>query len=136
MKKETKQKIKEILKKVVMFILNPRLLLCFGIAWMITNGWSYVMLALGAYFKISWMTALAAGYLALMWVPGTPEKIITVAIAIFLLRVLFPKDEKTLGILREWHARFISAVRSRKRKRKNKKENADNENNNVKENEK
>ena len=79
MKKETKQKIKEILKKVVMFILNPRLLLCFGIAWMITNGWSYVMLALGAYFKISWMTALAAGYLALMWVPGTPEKIITVA---------------------------------------------------------
>ena len=136
MKKETKQKIKEILKKVVMFILNPRLLLCFGIAWMITNGWSYAMLALGAYFKIGWMTALAAGYLALMWVPGTPEKIITVAIAIFLLRVLFPKDEKTLGILREWHARFISAVRSRKRKRKNKKENADNENNNVKENEK
>lgn len=136
MKKETKQKIKEILKKVVMFILNPRLLLCFGIAWMITNGWSYVMLALGAYFKIGWMTALAAGYLALMWVPGTPEKIITVAIAIFLLRVLFPKDEKTLGILREWHARFISAVRLRKSKRKNKKENTGNENNSVKENEK
>ena len=116
MKKETKQKIKEILKKVVMFILNPRLLLCFGIAWMITNGWSYVMLALGAYFKISWMTALAAGYLALMWVPGTPEKIITVAIAIFLLRVLFPKDEKTLAVLQRMHQRVKSAIKGRKKK--------------------
>ena len=123
MKKENKQKIKEILKKVILFILNPRLLLCFGIAWMITNGWSYVLLAVGTYFKIGWMAALAAGYLALMWVPGTPEKIITVAIAIFLLRVLFPKDEKTLGILREWYAKFLNAVRTKKRNRKNNSDN-------------
>ena len=123
MKKENKQKITEILKKVILFILNPRLLLCFGIAWMITNGWSYVLLAVGTYFKIGWMAALAAGYLALMWVPGTPEKIITVAIAIFLLRVLFPKDEKTLGILREWYAKFLNAVRTKKRNRKNNSDN-------------
>ncbi len=131
MKKEKGQKIKETVKKVILFILNPRLLICFGIAWMITNGWSYILLALGTYFKIGWMAALAAGYLALMWLPGTPEKIITVAIAIFLLRILFPKDEKTLGILKQWHAKFLAAVRSKKRKKQ-----TDNKNNSFEENKK
>ena len=42
-----KEKIKTITKKVILFITNPRLLLCIGIAWMITNGWSYVLLAIG-----------------------------------------------------------------------------------------
>lgn len=124
MKKENKGKIKEIIKKVVLFILNPRLLLCFGIAWIITNGWAYIALAVATYFKIGWLIALSGGYLALMWVPGTPEKIVTVAISIFLLRVLFPKDEKTLGILKQWHEKFVSALKKVKKK---KKDNTDND---------
>ncbi len=125
MKKETKQKIKETVKNIVLFILNPRLLLCFGIAWIITNGWAYIALAIATWLKIGWLMAISGGYLALMWVPGTPEKIVTVAISIFLLRILFPKDQKTLGILKKWYAYFLSAVKSRKKK---KKDNADNEN--------
>ncbi len=95
-----KKKIKEILKETVQFILNPRLLLCFGLGWIITNGWSYVVFALGTYFKIEWMIAVAGAYLAFLWLPISPEKIVTVAIAIFLLRILFPNDKKTLGKLR------------------------------------
>lgn len=124
MKKENKQKIREIVKKVVLFILNPRLLFCFGIAWLITNGWAYIALAVATYFKIGWLIAVSGGYLALMWVPGTPEKIVTVAISIFLLRVLFPKDEKTLGILKQWHEKFVSALKKVKKK---KKDNTDND---------
>ena len=95
----TKETFKDKLKKVMKFIFNPRLLLCVAIAWMITNGWSYVMLGIGTFFGIHWMTAVAGAYLTALWFPFTPEKIVTFAIAIFLLRVLFPKDEKTLKYL-------------------------------------
>ncbi len=101
---QLKQKILRFCKKAVWLLLNPRFLLCFGIGWMITNGWSYIAAALGAYFGIGWLTAIASTYLALLWIPFTPEKIFTLAIAIALLRWLFPNDEKTLGQLREMYA--------------------------------
>ena len=96
--------IKEKLKKIVQFIVNPRFLLCFGIAWMITNGWSYILFGIGTYFGIGWMIAVSGAYLAFLWLPISPEKIVTVLIAMWLLRRLFPNDQKTLGILHEMHA--------------------------------
>ena len=101
----SRRNIKEKLKKIARFIFNPRLLLCFGIAWMITNGWSYVLLGVGTLLEINWMIAVSSAYLALLWIPFTPEKLITFAIAIALLRLLFPNDEKTLGTLRHFHAK-------------------------------
>ena len=97
--------MKEKVKKIIQFILNPRLLLCFVLAWMITNGWSYLMFGLGTYFKIHWMTALSGAYLAFLWLPVSPEKIVTFAISIALLRWLFPKDEKTLAVLKELYGK-------------------------------
>ena len=96
-----KEKLKNKLKKIFWFFANPRLLLCLGLAWLITNGWSYIMLGLGILFDIAWMQAVASAYLAFLWIPVTPEKILTVLIAIFFLKRFFPKDEKTLGILRD-----------------------------------
>ena len=61
-----KQKIKDFLKKAVMFLLNPRLLLCFGLGWMITNGWSYILLILGTWLKIGWMVAVSGAYLTFL----------------------------------------------------------------------
>ena len=58
------------------------------------------MLGLGILFDVAWMQAVASAYLAFLWIPFTPEKIVTVLIAIFFLKSFFPKDEKTLGILR------------------------------------
>jgi len=114
--------MKEKLKKVVSFILNPRLLLCFGIAWMITNGWSYVALGLGSFYGIEWLAAVATAYLAFLWIPMTPEKIITVIIAIWLLRLLFPKDEKTLKILKKMHESVWRKYREYRERRRAKKE--------------
>lgn len=91
-----KDKIKGWLKTAFEFCLNPRFLLCFGLAWLITNGWSYIMVGLGTYFGVPWMIAVGGAYAAALWVPFTPEKIITVIIAIALLRLLFPNDQKTL----------------------------------------
>ena len=94
-------KLKHRLKTILLFFTNPRLLLCFFLAWMITNGWSYLLFAMGTWLEITWMTAVAGGYLAFLWLPVSPEKIVTFAIAIFLLKRLFPNDQKTLAVLRE-----------------------------------
>ena len=119
---ENKQKLKRFVKKTAMLLFNPRFLLCFGLGWMITNGWCYIGAALGTYFEIGWLTAISTGYMALLWVPFTPEKLITLTIAIVLLRFLFPNDQKTLGLLREMHASAKAKWHAFLEKRKEKKQ--------------
>ena len=111
MKKSREEKIKTVL----LFIVNPRLLFCFGLAWLITNGWSYLMFGFGTYFGIEWMIAVSGAYLAFLWFPMSPEKIATFAIAIALLRFLFPNDTKTLGVLRKLQQKVKDAARRKKK---------------------
>ncbi len=115
-----KQKITETAKTILLFIVNPRLLFCFALAWMLTNGWSYIMLGVGTYYEIEWMIAVAGTYLAVIWLPFSPEKILTFFISLGLLHILFPHDEKTLGILKELYAKQ-KEKRKEKRKKKHKK---------------
>lgn len=110
--------MKEKMKKVLQFIANPRLLLCFGLAWILTNGWSYIMLAIGTWLKIGWMIAVSGAYLTFLWLPISPEKIVTVALAMALLRFLFPKDEKTLGVLKNMYAKLKNVFKKRKAEKK------------------
>ena len=112
-----KTRIYKTLKKWLMVILNPKLLLCLFIAWMITNGWSYVFTALGTALDITWMTVAGTAYMGLLWVPFTPEKILTVIIAIFLMRLLFPRDKKTIAVLRQELHKLKEAYRKSQRKR-------------------
>lgn len=113
-----KSKIYKTLKKWLMVILNPRLLLCLFLAWMITNGWCYVLTALGTVFDIPWMIVTGGAYMSLLWVPFTPEKIITVIIALFLMRLIFPKDKKTIGVLHEELRKLKGAyIRQRDKRR-------------------
>ncbi len=109
---EMKSKVKRILQ----FIANPHLLLCIAIAWMITNGWSYVLLGIGTYFEINWMISIASAYLAFLWLPVSPEKLVTFAIAIGLLRLLFPNDQKTLAILKDFYHKAKSKMKRKKKK--------------------
>ena len=80
------------------------------------------MLGLGKLLEIMWMQTVAGAYLAILWIPATPEKILTVIIAIFLLKKLFPKDEKTLGILRN----FSEKVKNKHQEKKAKKNETEN----------
>ena len=117
-----KEKIKYWLKTIIQFILNPRLLLCFGLAWIITNGWAYITVAISAYFKLEWLAAIAGGYLAALWIPFTPEKIITVIIAIFLLKLIFPNDKKTLEKLHNMKEKAKEEIKKLKIKHKENKD--------------
>lgn len=103
--------MKEKIKKIIQFIANPRLLLCFGFAWLITNGWSYILLGIGTLFHINWIIAVASGYLAFLWLPISPEKILTIAIAIALLRFLFPNDQKTLAVLKSMRDKIKNKIK-------------------------
>ena len=116
--------MKEKLIKILQFFANPRLFFCLAIAWIITNGWSYVLLALGTFFQIKWMIAVAGAYMTFLWFPFTPEKLATVIIAMFLLKRLFPNDTKTLKILLDLYQKVKEAWKNRKgKKSKNMQEN-------------
>lgn len=110
----TGDKLKQNLKKALQFIANPRLIICFMIGWLITNGWSYILFGIGTYLEIPWMIAVSGAYLAFLWLPISPEKLVTFAIAIALLRWLFPNDQKTLAVLKGWYAKAKSAVHTRR----------------------
>ena len=96
----TREGLREMTRRWARFLLNPRLLLCLVIAWMITNGWSYVMFGLGMLMKIHWMRVVGGAYMSFLWLPFTPEKLVTVMLAIGLMRLLYPRDRRTLGVLR------------------------------------
>ena len=113
----TGEKLKHNLKKTWQFIANPRLLICFLIGWLITNGWSYVMFAVGTICEIEWMIAVSGAYLAFLWLPISPEKLVTIAIAIALLRWLFPGEQKTLAVMRGWYEKAKAAVRTRRERK-------------------
>ena len=45
----TKEKLKNLSHTILEFLFNPPLLICLGIAWIITNGWSYIVFGLGVF---------------------------------------------------------------------------------------
>ena len=93
---------------------------------MITNGWSYILLILGTWLKIGWMVGVSGAYLTFLWLPISPEKIITITIAMWLMKVLFPNDTKTLGVLREMYAKLKAAIavkRTEPQEKRNREEN-------------
>lgn len=110
--------MKDKIIKILQFIINPRLLLCLFLGWMITNGWSYVMFGVGTYLDIPWMVALSGAYLAFLWLPVSPEKLVTVAIAIVLLRLIFPGDQKTLAVLKDMLDKVKSSIKHKRNKKK------------------
>lgn len=120
-----RRKIKYWTMTVVAFILNPHLLLCFGLAWLITNGWAYIGLAIGTWLGFEWLITISGAYLTFLWIPVTPEKIITIIIAIFLLKLLFPNDKKTLKKLQRMKEKFKETTKKVKNnyKEKHNKEN-------------
>lgn len=108
--------MKKKIRRIVRFLANPRLLLCMLIAWFITNGWSYLALAIGTSCGIKWLTAIASAYLAFLWLPVSPEKIVTVAIAIALMKKLFPDDKRTLAVLRMFRKKIVKLISKHKEK--------------------
>ncbi|MDD6059364.1 MAG: hypothetical protein PUB97_03130 [Ruminococcus sp.] len=116
-----KKKLLKLLRTLKIFFVNPHLVICFAIAWIITNGWAYASLVLGTRFGIKWLTVVAGAYIAVLYSPLCAEGILTFIIAIGLMNLLFPKDEKTLRLIRvyfrRYKTRFLRSLRNRKKKK-------------------
>lgn len=97
--KATKGALREKLRPWLRALTNPHLLVSLGIAWFITNGWAYCAVGIGWYLEIGWLLNAGTVWLGILWMPGTPEKLFTFAIAIGILKLLFPDDTRTLAMI-------------------------------------
>lgn len=79
-----------------------RFVISFGFAWLLTNGWAY-------YFGFTplnipiWLRAFALSYLTFIYLPVSPEKLVTIPIAIWIHIKLFKNDKVTHNQLEEMH---------------------------------
>ena len=107
--------MKMLFKKLWVYLkpfLNFKFLICFGIAWIITNGWSYILFALGITLNIKWAITVSSAYIAFLYFPFTAEKLITIPIALGFHHLFFKNDIKTKEQLLElkrqakedWHS--------------------------------
>ena len=58
--------------------------------------------------KIDWMFTAGTAYLAFLWLPITPEKLITIPFAIFIHWLLFSNDIKTHTQLNDMYSQAKS----------------------------
>lgn len=77
-----------------------------------------MFIALGSWLDIPWMLAIGSAYMAFLWFPFTPEKILTFSISIALLRFFFPKDTKTLAVLMDLYKKAHASIHEFREKRK------------------
>ncbi|MCR5068106.1 MAG: hypothetical protein K6A14_08630 [Erysipelotrichaceae bacterium] len=94
------KKLKNLAEQLRIYLFRPHFAACLIMAWFITNGWAYLGAVLGKLLKLPWLLGISTGYLAFLWMPMTPEKIITLMLAMSLSRILFPKDEDNLNLFR------------------------------------
>ena len=85
--------ILKVLRAVWNYVKDWRTFVSFGIAWMITNGWCYVFIALGTWLHIKWMRITGWSYLAFLWMPFTPEKVVTIPLGAAIKKLLFRRKK-------------------------------------------
>jgi len=86
--------IKPLLKKAWLYVKDWRTFISFLLAWSITNGWCYVFIVLGTWLHIKWMKITGWSYLAFLWLPTTPEKLVTIPLGVAIKKLLFKRREK------------------------------------------
>lgn len=74
---------------------NWRFLISFGLAWMITNGIWYIFAFAPIKWFPEWLVWFGRAYIAFIYLPMTPEKLITIPIAVFFQTLLFKGHKKT-----------------------------------------
>ena len=80
--------------------LHWKMLLVFGGVWIISTGIWYVI-AFAPLQLPSWLVWFARGYIGFLWLPTTPEKVITIPFSIWVYKKIFKEEidiEKMKGM--------------------------------------
>lgn len=88
-------------KNFLKLLINWKFLLSFGIAWMLFNGIWYAGLGVGIAYNITWLKTVCGAYVAILYMPWTAEKLITVPLGIVFAKWFFPKDLKLQDEIRK-----------------------------------
>ena len=89
------------LKAFLKLLVNWHFFLCIFVAYFITNLWAYLFLGIGFLFHIPVLKTIALAYIGFLWLPFTPEKVVTVFLAFVFLRWWFPNDTKAMKQLKD-----------------------------------
>ena len=76
-----------MLKKIKTYIspfLNWRILVIYVPIWFIMSGWTYLFIYLGTRHHVGWMLAAGTFWATVLWLPFTPEKLITIPLTLFI----------------------------------------------------
>ena len=88
--------MKRLLTKIKTYIspfLNWRILIIYLPIWFLMSGWTYLFIFLGTRHHISWMLAAGTFWATMLWLPITPEKLITIPLTLYLYVKLFGHKE-------------------------------------------
>lgn len=67
---------------------------CYLLAWALLHVPIYLGIAIGLLFKITWLSTISSSIYAILWLPFCNEYILQIPIAIFIKKVLFPKNKQ------------------------------------------
>lgn len=79
--------MKYAFKKIKTYIspfLNWRILIIYLPIWFIMSGWTYLFIFLGTKHHIPWMLASGSVWATILWLPITPEKLITIPLTLLI----------------------------------------------------
>ena len=88
--------MKYVFKKIKTYIapfLNWRILIIYLPIWFLMSGWTYLFIYLGAKHGVGWMLAAGTFWATVLWLPFTPEKLITIPLTLYLYVKLFGHKE-------------------------------------------
>ena len=72
------------IKTYISPFLNWRILVIYVPIWFIMSGWTYLFIYLGTKYHIGWMLASGTFWATVLWLPITPEKLITIPLTILV----------------------------------------------------
>ena len=95
--------MKRLLTKIKTYIspfLNWRILIIYLPIWFIMSGWTYLFIYLGTCHHVGWMLAAGTFWATILWLPITPEKLITIPLTMLVYVKLFGhREEDKLQLL-------------------------------------
>ena len=72
------------IKTYISPFLNWRILVIYVPIWFIMSGWTYLFIYLGTRHHISWMLAAGTFWATILWLPITPEKLLTIPLTLWI----------------------------------------------------
>lgn len=79
--------MKRLWNKIKTYIapfLNWRILIIYVPIWFIMSGWTYLFIYLGTRHHVGWMLAAGTFWATILWLPFTPEKLITIPLTLLI----------------------------------------------------